>query len=76
MLDEIVLDIHRAVRFIRCNAETYDIDKNRIGIAGASSVGYLSCMIGMAGKEGDENSNDPVGRCSGSEHCGPFVVNC
>src|SRR5262245_65659995 len=48
---EIVEDIHRAVRFIKSNAEDYKVDPEKLGIAGMSSGGYLSLMLGCAWKE-------------------------
>ncbi|MDQ6813426.1 MAG: alpha/beta hydrolase, partial [Bacteroidota bacterium] len=45
--DEIV-DLKRAVRFIRYNAKQYNIDAAHIGITGASSGGHLSLMVGLS----------------------------
>jgi acetyl esterase/lipase len=59
---EIVEDMNRAVRFIRYHAKDYGIDKDRIGITGASAGGHLSLMLGTAGKAGDPNAKDPVDR--------------
>jgi acetyl esterase/lipase len=61
-IPEILLDMHRAVRFVRHNAEKYHIDPNRIGIMGASAGGHLSLMQGTAGTPGDEAAKDPVDR--------------
>jgi acetyl esterase/lipase len=46
---EIVEDAHRAVRFIKFNAKKFGIDPSKIGVAGASSGGHLSLMMGCAG---------------------------
>jgi acetyl esterase/lipase len=59
-IPEIVQDINRAVRFIRYHAKDYKIDRDRIGIYGASSGGHLALMQGMAGDTGDPNAKDPV----------------
>jgi acetyl esterase/lipase len=59
---EIIQDMNRAVRFIRHHAKDYDIDRNRIGICGASAGGYLSLMLGTAGDAGDPRARDPVDR--------------
>ena len=59
---EIVEDMHRAVRFIRHNAQDYKIDPDRLGITGGSAGGHLSLMIGNAGKDGDPKAKDPVDR--------------
>jgi acetyl esterase/lipase len=63
-IDEILPDLHRAVRFIRSHAQDYGIDPNRLGITGASAGGHLSLMQGTAGKEGDAKAKDPVDRVS------------
>lgn len=36
-----LLDLQRAVRFLRCHAEEYGIDSNQIGAVGFSAGGYL-----------------------------------
>jgi acetyl esterase/lipase len=66
MIPEIVPDVHRAVRFIRYRAGEYGIDKNRIGISGASSGGHLALMVATQGGVGNPNSEDVVDRESSS----------
>jgi acetyl esterase/lipase len=61
-IPEIVEDMHRAVRFIRHNAQDFKIDPDRLGITGGSAGGHLSLMIGNAGKDGDPKAKDPVDR--------------
>jgi acetyl esterase/lipase len=61
-VDEIVEDMHRAVRFVRFNAKRFGIDPNRIGISGGSAGGHLSIMIGGFGNAGDPKAADPVDR--------------
>jgi acetyl esterase/lipase len=63
-IPEVLVDMHRAVRFIRTNAKKYNIDSERIGITGASAGGHLSLMQGTAGKDGDPNAKDPIDRAS------------
>lgn len=63
-IPEIMEDMHRAVRFIRFNADRFHIDPNRIGITGGSAGGHLSLMIGMSGKPGAVDAKDPVDRVS------------
>ena len=41
-------DCKCAVRYLRANALTYEIDPNRIGIAGASSGGHLALLAATA----------------------------
>jgi acetyl esterase/lipase len=61
--DEIV-DLKRAVRFIRYNANDYGIDANKIGITGSSSGGHLSLMIATADESVTSKSTDPVDKIS------------
>lgn len=61
--DEII-DLKRAVRFIRFNAKQYGIDAGKIGITGSSSGGHLSLMIATANDITDTKSNDPVDKVS------------
>ena len=58
---EIVEDMHRAVRFIKSEAKAkYNVDPDRIGIAGASSGGHLSLMMGCDCRPGNPEADDPV----------------
>jgi len=61
-VSEIVVDVNRAIRFIRHHAKDYSIDPNRIGITGASAGGHLSLMMGTNGDLGDPKAKDPVDR--------------
>jgi acetyl esterase/lipase len=61
---EIVGFIHRAVRFVRTHAADYGVDRNRLGISGISSGGYLSLTMGTTGRDGDPAARDPVDRAS------------
>jgi acetyl esterase/lipase len=63
-LQDMVPDVHRAVRFVRCHAGEFDVDASRLGIAGASAGGTLALLIGTTGSEGDPNHPDPVERAS------------
>ncbi|MHC4725871.1 MAG: prolyl oligopeptidase family serine peptidase [Planctomycetota bacterium] len=63
-LQDMVPDIHRAVRFIRFQAIDFGVNASQIGIVGASAGGGLSLLLGTAGKEGDPNNVDPVERFS------------
>ena len=57
---DIVEQVHRAVRFIKANAKKFNVDPDRLGIAGASSGGQLCLMMGCAGTTGDSKSSDPI----------------
>ncbi len=63
-IPEVLLDMNRAVRFIRTHAADYKIDPQRIGITGGSAGGHLSLMQGTAGDEGNAKAKDPVDRTS------------
>jgi acetyl esterase/lipase len=51
-VDEIVADIHRAVRYVRRHAKEYRIDPDRLAILGISSGGHLAAHVGASGGEG------------------------
>ena len=59
-IPEIILDINRAVRYVRHHAKEYRIDPERLGIYGGSAGGHLSLMQGLAGGRGDPNARDAV----------------
>jgi acetyl esterase/lipase len=44
-------DCKCAIRYLRANARQYEIDANRIGIAGASSGGHLAMLAATADEE-------------------------
>ena len=41
-------DAKTAIRFLRENAKTYDIDPERVGVAGFSAGGHLALLAGLA----------------------------
>jgi len=59
-----VIDLRRAVRFIRMHASEYKIDPANIGISGASAGGHLSLMMGTTGDDGNPSGKDSVDRVS------------
>jgi acetyl esterase/lipase len=63
-IPEVLDDMHRAVRFIRENAKKYNVDPDKLGIAGGSAGGHLSLMQGNVPKEGNPKAPDPVERQS------------
>ena len=63
VVDE-VADIKRAVRFIRFNAGTYNIDTAHIGITGSSSGGNLSLLVALTNDAPNAKAKDPVDRQS------------
>lgn len=44
-----VEDVKAAVRFLRANADRFQVDPDRIGAAGASAGGTLALMLGVTG---------------------------
>lgn len=63
-IPEVLEDMHRAIRFIRYNAEQYGIDPNRLAITGGSAGGHLSLMIATSGAPGPSDAKDPIDRVS------------
>lgn len=63
-VSEIIPDIHRAVRFVRVNAEKYGIKPDKLGIFGASAGCHLSLMMGTTGGPGKADAKDPIDRAS------------
>lgn len=59
-IPEVLDDMHRAVRFIRHNASKYNVDPEKLGIAGGSAGGHLSLMQGCAPKPGNPKATDAV----------------
>ncbi|MFM8273177.1 MAG: prolyl oligopeptidase family serine peptidase [Gemmata sp.] len=57
---EVLEDMHRAVRFIKANAKRYNVDPEKLGIAGGSAGGHLSLMQGCAPRPANRDSKDPV----------------
>lgn len=59
IIPEITEDIHRAVRFIRYNAEKYGIQKDKFAIFGGSAGGHLTLTMATQGKPGS-GGKDPI----------------
>ncbi len=55
-----ILDVHRAVRFVRSHADQYGVDRNRFGILGSSSGGELALLIATQGGGDSSASSDPI----------------
>lgn len=56
--------MHRAIRFIRTNADRWAIDPENIGVTGASAGGHLSLILATTGGEGQKKGKDSVERAS------------
>lgn len=46
-----VVDVKRAVRWLRSNAKTYKVDTEHVGAMGFSAGGHLALMLGLTGAE-------------------------
>lgn len=44
---DIIGDVKAAVRYLRANADKFNIDKNKIAVMGMSAGGYLATMVGV-----------------------------
>lgn len=61
-VQEIVEDMHRAVRFVRHHATTYGVHPQRLAVTGGSSGGHLSLMLATRGGPGPAEAPDPIDR--------------
>src|ERR1700721_350189 len=59
-----VLDVQRAIRYIRANARQWNADPDKIALVGGSAGGFLSNMVGLLNAPGDPTATDPVDRVS------------
>jgi acetyl esterase len=57
-----VLDVQRAVRYIRYHAKEWNADPGEIALIGGSAGGFLSNMVGLLNAPGDPAVSDPVDR--------------
>lgn len=55
-----LLDARRAIRFVRHNAEKFDIDPNRIAIMGSSAGGHLSALLSTYRAELEDEGADEI----------------
>jgi acetyl esterase/lipase len=55
-----LLDARRAMRLVRYNAESWNIDPGKIGIMGFSAGGHLASTLSTHFDGGDPSSSDPV----------------
>lgn len=56
--------LHRAVRFVRVNADRWEVDPDRLGVTGSSAGGHLSLILATKGGPGDPEAKDPIDRAS------------
>ncbi|MBL8816635.1 MAG: alpha/beta hydrolase [Planctomyces sp.] len=62
-----IQDCQASIRWLRANAEKYNIDINKVGVVGGSAGGHLSALVGTAGGKkvfpvigGNEEQSDRV----------------
>ena len=53
-------DVKSAIRYLKLNAQTYNIDPSRVGIWGDSSGGHLSALVGVTGHTSQFDTNQNV----------------
>ncbi len=57
-----MLDVQRAVRYVRANASRFGIAQDRIGVWGSSAGGHLAFTAATHFDSGNAKSSDPVER--------------
>ncbi len=65
-----LLDVSRALRTIRANAEKWGIDPNKIGVIGSSAGGHLAATLLTKFDAGNPNAEDAVDRVSSRPNFG------
>ncbi len=65
-----LLDVQRAIRYVKHRAEEWKINENKIGVLGFSAGGHLTASSGTLFDEGNPSSLDPIDRLS----CRPDAI--
>jgi len=55
-----LMDAQRAMRMVRYNAESWNVDTGKIGVMGFSAGGHLASTLSTHFDTGDPSSDDPV----------------
>ena len=63
-IDFCIADAKNAVRWLRANAEEYNVDPNRIGATGNSAGAHLSVILGVCPAEAGMEGDGPYGEYS------------
>ena len=63
-------DLVRAMKLVRLNAQTWNIDPHRVGVMGSSAGGHLASLLLTHFDEGNLNSNDLLERQSSRPNLG------
>lgn len=59
-----LLDVSRAIRYVRSHAKDYQIDALKVGVMGSSAGGHLASTVATHYDAGEPESADPVERVS------------
>jgi acetyl esterase/lipase len=65
-----MLDVQRAIRYVRANAAAWGIDPHRIGVMGSSAGGHLASVAATHFDAGNPAAADPIDRVN----CRPDVA--
>jgi acetyl esterase/lipase len=65
-----LIDVQRAVRYIRQHADNYGINANKVGVLGFSAGGHLTASIGTQYDTGNPTAKDVIDR----ESCRPDAI--
>ena len=57
-----LLDVQRAIRFVRSKTTEWEIDAKRIGVLGYSAGGHLAASVSTTFDQGDSQAIDPIDR--------------
>jgi acetyl esterase/lipase len=63
-------DVQRAIRYVRSNAEKWNLDPNRIGVMGSSAGGHLAATALTHFDAGEQAAADPIDRVSSKPNLG------
>ncbi|HVX12986.1 MAG TPA: alpha/beta hydrolase [Pirellulales bacterium] len=64
-----LLDACRAVQFVRAHATEWNVDPDRIGVAGGSQGALPALYVGCAGEQAKADATDPIERISTRVSC-------
>jgi acetyl esterase/lipase len=64
-----LLDSRRAVQFVRLHSAEWNLNPDRIAVAGSSQGALPALYVGCAGQKADPGSTDPVERVSTKVTC-------